>query len=952
MRFESQFAKESAGRLALSLRECDGAGRVERVLAPSRWTTARISAWRDFCDGLPGDLPNLAASKGGCLTRADDDGAPLGGGLHRWAGRLAAWGHATGLFESRRDAEHFRDELIGAALLDLIAPGPVLASGHRIHPIADDVQGEPDQPLALDLADFATLGRAEALAATIRARHSAQGLLEAAHSALMAVHDAHHRCEGSEDACADPLRNAALARAIVAARRQGLGDDLIARAIHLRPEPGTLDEAPLPHLAIHAARDQIAAGTPEAARLARLGAECGHITLSFDPLDAESLSRHSLAPLMVVNLASLSDREGNIEPQRFQHLMRLVVCALDIEVGCGFSTSPEAARARASARQIAVGVHGIAPWLRRRSVAPADADQAVLTLFAEVRAHALLASCELARMGRAAPDFAVLRDDLLRRLARERAVLDEQGATPALSLFDEAIAAVSRDGLRHCALDLLASSPEAALMAGCPCPRTPIDAPAPLAAFETEDGEVFHGLEASAAALLAEAGADLAAAERWLAGHRSLEHGGPIDDAALRAKGFTDHELALIGARMDSATSLEDAIDLADLDEGFLRDVLGLGLEQVRASDFSLLRALGFDDSDISEADARLFGHADLADWHALPEALKPLLAPLDAAMREHIEALIATFSDTPAVTVREVGPSAVAAQRTQSALALAGVRALRLAPAAPANLPALSVEASASASARAPDAEAVRTVEKVVERVIERDRVRRKLPDRRKGYIQKASVGGHKVYLHTGEYENGELGEIFLDMHKEGAAFRSLMNNFAIAISIGLQYGVPLDEFVEAFVFTRFEPAGRVSGNDSIKSATSILDYIFRELAVSYLDRTDLANADPEALNGDGLGGDRTGESEPLPAARFISKGFARGSAPDNLVVLPFSARAPREDVMSGDQAITADACPACGDFTWQSRGGEATCDACGHAGDMPSRPMDSPSSPRSGSA
>jgi ribonucleoside-diphosphate reductase alpha chain len=148
-----------------------------------------------------------------------------------------------------------------------------------------------------------------------------------------------------------------------------------------------------------------------------------------------------------------------------------------------------------------------------------------------------------------------------------------------------------------------------------------------------------------------------------------------------------------------------------------------------------------------------------------------------------------------------------------------------------------------------------VRTVEKVVERVVERDRTRRKLPDRRKGYIQKAAVDGHKVYIHTGEYDDGELGEIFIDMHKEGAAFRSLMNNFAIAISIGLQYGVPLDEFVDAFVFTRFEPAGRVTGNDSIRSATSILDYIFRELGVSYLDRTELANAEADPLSANGLG-------------------------------------------------------------------------------------------------
>ena len=136
--------------------------------------------------------------------------------------------------------------------------------------------------------------------------------------------------------------------------------------------------------------------------------------------------------------------------------------------------------------------------------------------------------------------------------------------------------------------------------------------------------------------------------------------------------------------------------------------------------------------------------------------------------------------------------------------------------------------------AANAP-ARAMQIAEKIVERVIERverTREREKLPDRRKGYTQKAVVGGHKVYLRTGEYQDGRLGEIFIDMHKEGAAFRSLMNNFAIAISLGLQYGVPLEEYVEAFTFTRFEPAGFVHGNDAIKNATSILDYIFRELA------------------------------------------------------------------------------------------------------------------------
>src|SRR6202040_645363 len=159
---------------------------------------------------------------------------------------------------------------------------------------------------------------------------------------------------------------------------------------------------------------------------------------------------------------------------------------------------------------------------------------------------------------------------------------------------------------------------------------------------------------------------------------------------------------------------------------------------------------------------------------------------------------------------------------------------------------------------------------EKVVERLVERIvvmREREKLPSRRKGYTQKAVVGGHKVYLRTGEYEDGRIVEIFIDMHKEGAPLRSLLNNFAIAISLGLQYGVPLDEYVEAFTFTRFEPSGPVQGNDSIKYATSILDYVFRELAISYLGRYELGHVDPREADSAALG-KGVEEGRPNPAA------------------------------------------------------------------------------------
>ena len=185
--------------------------------------------------------------------------------------------------------------------------------------------------------------------------------------------------------------------------------------------------------------------------------------------------------------------------------------------------------------------------------------------------------------------------------------------------------------------------------------------------------------------------------------------------------------------------------------------------------------------------------------------------------------------------------------------------------------------------------ARATGLAEKVVEKIVERITVlreRERLPTRRKGYTQKAVVGGHKVYLRTGEYDDGRLGEIFVDMHKEGAALRSLLNNFAIAISLGLQYGVPLEEYVDAFTFTRFEPSGPVQGNDSIKYATSILDYVFRELAVSYLERFDLAHVDPSEAGGFDALGKGVEEGKPAPATNYVSKGLTR-SRTDRLSVV-----------------------------------------------------------------
>ena len=195
-----------------------------------------------------------------------------------------------------------------------------------------------------------------------------------------------------------------------------------------------------------------------------------------------------------------------------------------------------------------------------------------------------------------------------------------------------------------------------------------------------------------------------------------------------------------------------------------------------------------------------------------------------------------------------------------------------------------------------------VQRIETIVEKIVEITRGRDKLPGRRKGYTQKAVVGGHKVYLRTGEYDDGKLGEIFIDMHKEGAALRAMMNNFAISVSVGLQYGVPLEEYVDAFTFTKFEPAGQVQGNELIKNATSILDYVFRELAVSYLGRNDLAHVEASEMGfdalGKGIGSDEPKAPASVPAQKFLSSGFVRNQNLSNVVVMP--------------QGVTASASPA----------------------------------------
>ena len=400
-------------------------------------------------------------------------------------------------------------------------------------------------------------------------------------------------------------------------------------------------------------------------------------------------------------------------------------------------------------------------------------------------------------------------------------------------------------------------------------------------------------------------------------GSRTLRGAPAINPASLAEHGFTAHELAAVEAALPGSRTLGEAFTAEVVGAGFVSDVLG------GAADDDVLTLMGFTPEDIEVAQAQVLGTGDVGH---------PAFAAPSLDARLGMAAAVRPFAQGPAVITLDLSFESRPADAV-AALAAAvagGARALRIvrAPAPPGfklDLP------DADEAPRQRAAEERPPTEKIVERVVEVERSRRKLPDRRKGYIQKASVGGHKVYLHTGEFDDGELGEIFIDMHKEGAAFRSLMNNFAVSISLGLQHGVPLEKFVDAFVYTRFEPAGPVTGNDSVRSATSILDYIFRELGISYLGRHELANAEGE-LNADGLGrGKAEGTPvdapapEPVSAAKFISRGFSRGAAPDNLVFLPFNEKRGG----SARLTVSSDLCPACGDTALVG----GVCQACGRA-------------------
>jgi ribonucleoside-diphosphate reductase alpha chain len=364
---------------------------------------------------------------------------------------------------------------------------------------------------------------------------------------------------------------------------------------------------------------------------------------------------------------------------------------------------------------------------------------------------------------------------------------------------------------------------------------------------------------------------------RYCRGAGTLRGCPHVNPAGLRARGFPDEVLDRLEAQMPAVFELPFAFNRWTIGDDVLTDKLGFAKEQIEAPGFDLLAALGFSKQQVAEANAYVCGTMTVEGApHLRPEHLpvfdcanrcgklgRRFLAPeahirMMAAAQPFVSGAISKTINLPHnASVEDVKKAyllswqlmlkAIALYRDGSKLS----QPLNTIADAP-DLDAEAAEREAQAAAEGEEkAEPVRIAEKIVVRYLAH---RRRLPDRRAGYTQKARIGNHKVYLRTGEYEDGTLGEIFLDMHKEGAAFRSMTNCFAIAISLGLQHGVPLEEYVDAFLFTRFEPNGVVQGNPHIKMTTSIIDYIFRELAITYLARHDLAQVEAEDLRGDAL--------------------------------------------------------------------------------------------------
>jgi len=471
----------------------------------------------------------------------------------------------------------------------------------------------------------------------------------------------------------------------------------------------------------------------------------------------------------------------------------------------------------------------------------------------------------------------------------------------AKAVWDEALELGEKHGYRNAQSTVIAPTGTIGLVMD--CDTTGIEPDFALVKFKKlAGGGYFKIINRSVPAALEKLGYGSAEIEEivsYAVGHGTIGNAPGINHTTLAGHGFGANELAKVDAALASAFDIRFVFNQWTLGEDFCKNVLGIPAEKLSDPTFNLLGHLGFSRKDIEAANDHVCGTMTLEGAPFLKEEHYEIFDCANPCGKKgkrflsvdsHIYMMAAAQSFISGAISKTINmPNDATIEDCQKAYELSwslGVKAnalyrdgSKLSQPLAAALVEDDDEAAEILETGTPVEKATVLAEKIIEKVVVKEIVRshrEKMPQRRKGYTQKAVVGGHKVYLRTGEYEDGNLGEIFIDMHKEGAGFRAMMNNFAIAVSVGLQYGVPLEEFVDAFTFTKFEPAGMVQGNDSIKNATSILDYVFRELAVSYLDRTDLAHVKPQGASFDDIG---RGEEEGVSNISEITESAASRS-------------------------------------------------------------------------
>lgn len=700
---------------------------------------------------------------------------------------------------------------------------------------------------------------------------------------------------------------------------------------------------------------------------------------------------------------------GHFDLEGYRHAIRLWTVVLEISVLMAQFPSKEIALRSYQFRTLGLGYANLGALLMQMALPYDSAEGRAVAgaLTAILGGESYAASAEMAHELGAFPHYSQNREAMLRVIRNHRRAaynasreqyeglsippvgLDPRACPPALieaarTAWDRALSLGEAHGFRNAQVTVLAPTGTIGLIMD--CDTTGIEPDFALVKFKKlAGGGYFKIINQSLPTALQRLGYNREQTEIIVAyclGRKTLDGAPRINHETLKAKGFTQEALARVEAALENAFEIQFAFNRFTLGDEFCKTNLHLSEEQLNDWSFSLLESLGFSKNDIAQANEYVCGHMTIEGAPHLRPEHYPVFdcankcgsdgqryisctghIQMMAAAQPFISGAISKTINLPGhATIEEIavaymlswrlGLKANALYRDGSKLSQPLNAALDDAVAA---ILEASLDPEGDADGSAPVVQAAKTL---IYRYLKR---RRTLPSRRRGYTQKAHIGGHKVYLRTGEYGDGQLGEIFIDMHREGAAFRSLMNCFAIAISIGLQYGVPLEEFVEAFVFTRFEPNGVVDGHTNIKMSTSVIDYVFRELALSYLDRTDLVQVKPEDLRSDVVGnpaqvpefegeeegeeirghvpgtareehgsvgferalGSRNGSAAPARPAPAT----ATAAATDGTVVSAI-ARSIREARLKGYEG---DPCRGCGSFTLVRNGVCLKCETCG---------------------